>query len=113
VTLGFGAVNRKSRVCQAATSAPPETASATVHCSMRCMTHRDEVPQLMYIPFSGSAPNVRSREYRDRVSMIRDTHVGGFVLANVANGRFVGKAEPYALAQFLNRVQRLPESHSS
>ena len=74
---------------------------------MRGMTLRDEVAQLVFIPFFGASPNSRSREYRKFVRLIHDTKVGGLVLVNYANGRTIQKAEPYALAAFLNRMQRL------
>ena len=71
------------------------------------MTLRDEVAQLVFIAFHGDSPNTRSREYRRFLHFIRETKVGGLVLTNVANGRVVQKAEPYALAAFLNRMQRM------
>ena len=74
---------------------------------MRTMTLRDEVAQLVFIPFFGTSPNSRSREYRKFVRLIHDTKVGGLVLVNFASGRTVQKAEPYALAAFLNRMQRM------
>lgn len=74
------------------------------------MSLRDEVAQLIFIPFSGAFPNSRSREYRKFVRLIRDTKVGGLVLVNWSNGRTTPKAEPYALAAFLNRMQRLAKT---
>ena len=74
---------------------------------MRTLTLRDKIAQLIFIPFHGAAPNSASREYRHFVRLVRDTHVGGLVLVNWSNGRTVQKAEPYALAAFLNRMQRL------
>ncbi len=71
------------------------------------MTLRDEVAQLVFVPFYGVFPNTRSREYARFVRLIRDTHVGGLILVNWANGRTTQKAEPYTLGAFLNRVQRL------
>lgn len=71
------------------------------------MTLRDEVAQLIFIPFNGASPNTRSREYRKFVRLIHDTKVGGLLLVNYSNGRTTPKAEPYALAAFLNRVQKL------
>ena len=47
------------------------------------MTLRDEVAQLVFIPFHGAAPNSRSREYRKFVRLIRETKVGGLILINV------------------------------
>ncbi|HEV2444790.1 MAG TPA: glycoside hydrolase family 3 N-terminal domain-containing protein [Candidatus Sulfopaludibacter sp.] len=87
--------------------APPLKGSATVRRWLRGMTLRDEVAQLVFIPFHGAAPNTRTREYRTFLRLVRETKVGGLVLVNVANGRLVAHAEPYALATFLNRMQRL------
>ena len=86
---------------------PPIKASATVRRWMRNMTLRDEVAQLVFIPFHGESPNSRSRAYRTFMRLIVETRVGGLVLTNAANGRVVRKAEPYALGAFLNRLQRV------
>jgi beta-N-acetylhexosaminidase len=77
---------------------------------MKGMTLREEVAQLVFIPFFGTSPNSRSREYRKFVRLIHDTKVGGLVLVNYANGRTTQKAEPYALAAFLNRMQRMAKT---
>ncbi len=74
------------------------------------MTLRDEIAQLIFISFHGAAPNSRSREYRKFMSQIRDTKVGGLILVNWSNGRVIQKAEPYAVAAFLNRMQRLAKT---
>ena len=71
------------------------------------MTLRDEVAQLVFIPFYGHPANSRSREYLKMLRLIRTTRVGGLILINVSNGHTIAKAEPYALAAFLNRMQRL------
>jgi beta-N-acetylhexosaminidase len=82
-------------------------ATPTVRRWMKLMTLRDEIAQLIFISFHGAAPNSRSREYRNFLHQIRDTKVGGLILVNWSNGRVIQKAEPYAVAAFLNRMQRL------
>jgi beta-N-acetylhexosaminidase len=84
--------------------------SPTVRHWMKGMTLRDEVAQLIFIAFHGTAPHSRSREYRKFVAHIRDTKVGGLILVNWSNGRVMQKAEPYAVAAFLNRMQRLAKT---
>jgi len=74
---------------------------------MKTMTLRDEVAQLVFIPFSGASPNTRSRAYLKFLRLVQTTKVGGLILINVSNGHLTAKAEPYALASFLNRMQRL------
>jgi beta-N-acetylhexosaminidase len=85
----------------------PIKASATVRRWMRNMTARDEVAQLIFIAFHGESPNTRSREYRKFIRLIRETKVGGLVLNNVSNGRTIQKAQPYQVAAFLNKMQRM------
>ena len=82
-------------------------ASAAVRRWMKTMTLRDEVAQLVFIPFHGAAPNSRTREYRTFMRLIRETKVGGLLLVNSSNGRVLQKAGPYAVGAFLNRMQRL------
>jgi len=85
----------------------PLKVSATVRRWMKTMTLREEVAQLVFIEFHGGSPNTRSRDYLKFVRLIRDTNVGGLILINNTTARGVQKAEPYALATFLNRMQRL------
>jgi len=74
---------------------------------MKTLTLHDKIAQLIFIPFYGAAPNTATREYRKFVRLVRETHVGGLVLVNWSNGHVMQKAEPYALAAFINRMQRL------
>lgn len=87
--------------------APSLKASATVRRWMRNMTPRDEVAQLIFIAFHGQSPNTRSAEYRKFVRLIRETKIGGLILNNVSNGHTIQKAEPYKVAAFVNKMQRL------
>jgi beta-N-acetylhexosaminidase len=74
---------------------------------LKTMSLRDQVAQLVFIPFYGQAPNSRTSAYRKFVRLVAETKVGGLILLNASNGRVTVKAEPYALAAFLNRAQRL------
>ncbi|HEX8985824.1 MAG TPA: glycoside hydrolase family 3 N-terminal domain-containing protein, partial [Bryobacteraceae bacterium] len=67
---------------------------------------RDRIAQLVLLPFYGDAPNPRSEEYRKYLRWVRQLRIGGLVLVNrVQEGR-VRSSEPYAMAAFLNRMQR-------
>lgn len=105
LTLSAVPASRKRPVRTPA--APPVKASAAVKRWLRTMTLRDEVAQLVFIPFYGAAPNSQTAQYRKFMRLIRDAKVGGLILVNQSNGRVIAKAEPYALATFLNRMQRL------
>ena len=73
----------------------------------RPMTLRDEVAQLVMIPFTGRPLNTRSREFRKIADLIRREHVGGMILVNVTQGRLVQKADPLEAAHFIDSMQTL------
>jgi beta-N-acetylhexosaminidase len=83
------------------------TAQKSVSRWLKTLTLRDKAAQLVMIPFSGHAMSTRTREYRKFVHLIRDVHVGGLILVNVAQGRLVQRPEPHELASFVNRLQRM------
>jgi beta-N-acetylhexosaminidase len=92
---------------QAPGAATDRTAQKNVTRSLKALSLRDKAAQLVMIPFSGHAISTRTREYRKFVHLIRDVHVGGLILVNVAQGRLVQRPEPHELASFLNRLQRM------
>lgn len=74
---------------------------------MRSLSLRDKVAQLIFMPCYGEAINTRSSQYRHYQHLVRDLHIGGLiVLGHIQNGS-VRNAEPYAMAAFLNRMQRI------
>ncbi len=62
------------------------------------------------VPFYGESPNTRSKAYREYASLVSNLQVGGLIILNrVQNGTAI-KADPYAMAVFLNRMQRLAKT---
>jgi beta-N-acetylhexosaminidase len=97
----------------AADSAPPPAARkapaqpAIVQQWMRSMTLRDKIAQLISMACYGEAPSTRSSEYQKFRHWVRDLHIGALIVNNrVVQGQ-VRNAEPYAMATFLNRMQKL------
>src|SRR5262249_24760915 len=88
---------------------PPKrpAASPSVRRWLGSLTLSQKVAQLVMIPFYGEAPNPPSRQYQHFARLVRDYRVGGLVLINRTTGHGVQRAEPYALAAFLNRMQRM------
>lgn len=86
--------------------AAPRTPAA-VRTWMGGMTLEQKAAQLIFVPFNGAAPNTRSREYQRYARLVREVGIGGLILVNWSNGRVIQRAEPYALAAFVNRMQRL------
>ena len=111
IILVAGAAGHRAAVPARSAHRAAQNAVSAARRWMRSLTLHDKIAQLIFIPFHGAAPNSATREYRQFVRLVRDTHVGGLVLVNWSNGRVIQKAEPYALAAFVNRMQRLaPDS---
>ena len=74
---------------------------------MRGLSLRDQVAQLVMVTSYGEALSSRSELYRKYAHQVRDLHVGGIIAVNrVVNGS-VRNSEPYAMASFFNRMQKL------
>lgn len=92
---------RKARAPQ-----PDRQAAALAQQWMRAMSLTDKVAQLISMPCYGENPGTRSQDFRKFRHWVRDLHVGGLIVVNrVVNGN-VRNADPYALAVFLNKMQR-------
>jgi beta-N-acetylhexosaminidase len=74
---------------------------------MKGMTLRDEVAQMVMIPFNGRPLHPRTKAFREFTRLVGTEHVGGMILVNVTQGRVVAKAEPLDVASFLNKMQRI------
>jgi beta-N-acetylhexosaminidase len=107
LALALGAVVAGVPAKKTAPAKAPAKPASPVRRWMKTLTLHDKIAQLIFIPFHGAAPNTSTREYRKFVRLVRDTHVGGLVLVNWSSGHLMQKAEPYALASFVNRMQRL------
>ncbi len=77
---------------------------------MRRMTLREMVAQLVIVPIYGENPASRRKEYQDYARLVQRTGVGGLILLNRVPGGVVPNAEPFALAAFLNRMQKLAKT---
>ncbi len=74
---------------------------------MKPMTMREKVAQLVVGTTYGEAPGKRSADFRKFERWVRDLKIGGLIAVNrVVNGN-VRNAEPFAMAAFFNRMQRL------
>ncbi len=77
---------------------------------LQSMSLREKVAQLIVMPCYGDNPATRSKEYRDYHHWVRDLRVGGFIVVNRIVRGSVQSAEPYAMATFLNRMQKMSKT---
>lgn len=71
------------------------------------LTPAERIAQLVMVPFYGGAPNPESAEYRELAALVADQCVGGLIVLNRVRDGVVERADPYQMAAFLNRMQRL------
>ena len=83
------------------------SASAQVAAWMKSMSLRDKAAQLIMAPCFGENPHAKSAEYRRFLHYVHDLHVGGLIVVNRVVQGNVQNAEPYAMAAFLNQMQKI------
>ena len=73
---------------------------------MNKLSLRQQVAQLVIIRFYGDAPSSKTKAYREFHRLVKQSGVGGLIVLNRVRNGVVVNAEPYAMAAFLNRMQR-------
>ena len=86
---------------------PPATPRQIAQAWLNSLTLRERVAQLVMVPCYGDVPPARSKAWQEYVRLVRDVRVGGLIVLNRVQGGVVQNAEPYQMAVFLNRMQRL------
>jgi beta-N-acetylhexosaminidase len=81
--------------------------SGLAHKWLKSMTPREKAAQLLMVQFYGESPNTRSKAYQKYVTQVRDLKVGGLIVLNRVQNGIVKRAEPYQMAAFINRMQKL------
>ena len=88
-------------------AAPGRASASTAQQWLRSLSLHDRVAQLIAMPCFGENPPARSEDFKKFRHWVRDLHIGGFIVVNrVVNGRVLN-ADPYGMAVFLNKMQRL------
>src|SRR5260370_24692042 len=64
---------------------------------LRAMTLREEVAQLIIMPFYGDSSGTQTRAYRQFAQAVRDLRIGGVVLVHRLPNGPVRTADPYHL----------------
>ena len=88
-------------------AAPAFAQSPEVDRLLTSLTLEEKAAQLVMVPFYGGLPNAKSPAYRELHALVTDVRVGGFILLNRVQRGNVVRADPHAVATFLNRMQRL------
>ena len=71
------------------------------------MTLADRVAQLIIMPCYGDSPGSETAEWKKFHRWVRELHVGGLIVLNRSENGLVRNAQPFEMAVFLNRMQKL------
>ncbi|MGI8743290.1 MAG: glycoside hydrolase family 3 protein [Bryobacteraceae bacterium] len=90
-----------------AATRPAPKANTAAQRWLKGLSLHDEIAQLVIMPCYGEVINTRSRVFRQYAHLVRDVHIGGFIVVGRSLHGNVRNAEPYAMAALLNRMQNL------
>jgi beta-N-acetylhexosaminidase len=88
----------------------PRASAAGRSALLRSLSLHDRVAQLIVVRAYGDYPRSEDAEYKTLVRLIRQDHIGGFIVANRIHEGTVVKAQPFEMAAFINHMQRLAKT---
>lgn len=98
----------KSKSSKASKAAPAASSDeATARSLLNAMTLRDRVAQLVIGVAYGDVYSTESDDYKKYRHWISDLHIGGLIVINEVEFGSARNANPYAMAVFLNQMQKL------
>ena len=100
----FAQQPRTAAPAKAPVRSAEETAARTL---LNGMTLRDRVAQLVIGVANGDVYGTQSEDYKKYRHWVRDLHIGGLIVNNDVEFGSARNANPYAMAVFLNQMQRL------
>lgn len=77
---------------------------------LRSLSLHDRIAQLIVVRGYGDYPASDNREYQRFLHYIKETHVGGFIVAGRIRNGDVIPAQPFEMAAFINHMQRLAKT---
>lgn len=98
-------------------AAPPKAAAAkavarpseevSARALLNSMTLRDRIAQLVIGVTDGDVYSTDSEDYKKYRHWVKDLHIGGFIVNNTVEFGSARNANPYAMAVFLNQMQKM------
>jgi beta-N-acetylhexosaminidase len=93
---------------KAAPAAPvPQVLDNAARALVNNMSLRDRVAQLVIGVAYGDTYSTQSDDYKKYLHWVKDLHIGGLIVINEIEFGSARNANPYAMAVFLNQMQRL------
>jgi beta-N-acetylhexosaminidase len=77
---------------------------------LRSLSLSDRIAQLVIVRAYGDYLRTDDPEYKALVRLIRQDHIGGFIVANRIHDGAVINAQPFEMATFINHMQRMAKT---
>jgi len=101
------AQSAKTSAKAARSAASSKTAHSSRSPLLRSLSLHDCIAQLIVVRGYGDYPPADNAEYRNFLRWVREDRIGGFIVAGRIRGGRVIQAQPFEMAVFINRMQRL------
>jgi beta-N-acetylhexosaminidase len=96
-----------STASSAASSAASPTANATwVESTLKKMTLREKLGQMLMPYYFGVFTSAESAEYKSLLHEVEENHVGGFIVGTTRGPLGIERSQVYATAELTNELQR-------
>jgi beta-N-acetylhexosaminidase len=77
---------------------------------LRSLSLHDRIAQLVIVRAYGDYLRTDDPEYKTLARLIRQDHIGGFIVANRIHNGAVINAQPFEMATFINHMQRMTKT---
>src|SRR5580704_3105946 len=102
------AMTLAGRASKSATAKPQRSASSSawVDETLKSMSLREKLGQLLVVYFFGEFTSTESGEYKDLVRQVSENHVGGFILGTKRQPLGIERGGVYVAAVLANQMQK-------
>src|SRR5271163_690950 len=97
---------RSSAARPAAAAGPPAANSAWVESTLKKMTLREKLGQMLMPYYFGVFTSAVSADYKNLVHEVEDNHVGGFIVGTTRGPLGIERSQVYPTAELTNELQR-------
>lgn len=102
---------RSSAAKPAAADGPAAANSAWVESTLKKMTLREKLGQMLMPYYFGVFTSAESADYKNLVHQVEENHVGGFIVGTTRGPLGIERSQVYPTAELTNELQRRAKVH--
>jgi beta-N-acetylhexosaminidase len=96
----------RAQKSSATPSRRPASRSAWVSQTLRKMTLREKLGQMLMVPYFGAFTSAESLEYKELLHEVEENHVGGLIVSTVRGPLGIERSQVYPTAVLTNEMQQ-------